>query len=405
MLGSNIYTKAYILIFFIFSLQIAPNDILLALSIFVFLTADTETSVYLYIFSLPWMNVGRFSFGLTISLANTLVLLFKILFYNKILRLRYLELLIGVYLLGVGLAALMIYQTLTGISIFFYFIISVYIHSTYAANTDRCDEFWRKCLLIILISTAIGVLYGFRAQTGLDRWIKGMGNVTQLYGTLGTSRFGLFLALSMLYPLYYAKNKLIKAILIISLVAAILSTISLTSILLLLLVLVYYFFTTVHMNAKSIGVVLLALLFVFIIVLNWDQIGNISFLKPVYSRVNQAITQLKVGDINSATTGRLERTEEYIEVFESSGFFGKAFGSAALSATEIGYSHNSYVDMLNYCGILGVALFLILQIKRITVYMKTSVKKPAILSKLLFFSVAATVSVFSAQYWEIFFFI
>ena len=76
--GSNIYIKAYIFLFFIFSFQVVPNDIILALSVIIFFFANEETSIYLYMFSLPWMYVGKFSFGLTVSLVNTVLLVLKI---------------------------------------------------------------------------------------------------------------------------------------------------------------------------------------------------------------------------------------------------------------------------------------------------------------------------------------
>ena len=203
-------------------------------------------------FSLPWMYVGKFSFGLTVSLVNTVLLVLKIVIGRRKIKITNLELILLVYLLMMGSAALVVNQTFTGISMVLYFFIAVYIHSRYASNNEYCDEFWGKCLFIIMISTAICVIYGFRAETGYVRWIKGMGYVSQLYGTLGTSRFGLYLTLSLLYPLYYVRNKKTKIILCILLTIAILGTVSMTALLLLFFVLGYYVLMTGKLSMRKV---------------------------------------------------------------------------------------------------------------------------------------------------------
>ena len=403
--GMSIYTKAYISLFLLFSLQIIPNDIILALSIIIFFVADLENEVYLYFFSLPWMYVGRFSFGLTISLVNTVLMVLKIVTKKRKIKFNYLELMIFGFLVLVGVIALVIYRTLTGISICFYFFIAVYMHSTYAGDEERCEDFWEKCLFIVLVSTIICIIYGFRANTGADRWIRGMGYVKQLYGTLGTSRFGLYLVLSLLYPLYYIHNRVTKTVLIALLTLAVFGTVSITSMVLLVFVLGYYVVTTGRLTARKIGVLFTTILAAILVVVFWNKIGNVDVFRPLYNRTNLIIMQLGTGDLDAATSGRFTMSDAYVNRFESFNILNKVVGGATLSAAEGGYSHNSYLDMLNYCGVLGTVLFACLQLQRIRDYSHMTVKGQAILSKLLFIITAATVSIFSAQFWLMFFFL
>ena len=403
--STSIYSKVYFFLFFLFSLQVVPNDILIALIVLVFLAENLENDIYLYMFSLPWMYVGKFSFGLTISLVNTILLVSKIAINRKKIEFTNLDLVVFAYLLTIGIFALVLNQTFTGISICFYFLIAVYIHSTYAKDKERCEFFWEKSLFFIFLSTSIAVIYGIRAETGYERWIVGMGYVSQLYGTLGTSRFGLYLVVSLLYPLYYVHNKFLKTILLILLAVAVFETVSMTAFLLLIFAFVFYTFMKGEWNVKKTGALLLVALVVALAVLFWDQIGNIDVIKPLYTRTSLITTELQTGDMDAATSGRSSLSDLYIERFESFNVFNKLTGSAMLSATEDMYSHNSYLDMLNYCGIIGVILLALLQIQRIWAYLQTSVKRQALLTKFLFILAAASVSIFSAQYWLIFFFL
>lgn len=402
--NTNFYTKIYILLFLLFSFQIVPNDIILALSVIVFFVANLETNIFLYMFSLPWMYVAKFSFGLTISLINTVLLVLKIVIEKRKIKFRILEGVIFSYLLLIGAMALVLNRSFTGISICLYFFIAVFIYSTYAGDSELCDKFWEKCLFIIMISTAICIIYGFRAHTGFDRWIRGMGYVTQLYGTMGTSRFGLYLTLSLLYPLYYVNNTIIKMTLSVLIAISILGTVSMTALFLLIFVLGYYVLTTGRMSVKKARIIIVAAMAVVLIIIFWEQIGNIEALRPMIIRTNLVISQFKAGDLNTATSGRVSMSDVYVDRFESYSLFNKLFGGASLSAAESGYSHNSYLDMLNYCGIIGALLFGLLQFQRIRGYSKTKVKRQAILVKLLFIITGATVSIFSSQYWLMFFF-
>ena len=403
--GTSIYTKAYFFLFLLFSFQIIPNDIIIALTILVFLADNLENDIYLYMFSLPWMYVGKFSFGVTISLVNTILLILKIALARKKIEFSNIELIIFAFLTTVGIWAFVTNGTLTGISICLYFFLAVYICSTFAGNKMQCEQFWEKSLFFIFISTTIGIIYGFRADTGYERWITGMGYVSQLYGTLGTSRFGLYLVVSLLYPLYYVHNKVLKIILSAFLIVAVFETVSMTALLLLIFSLVFYILTIGEFSVKKLVVLLVPVFVVASVIGFWDQIGSIDVVKPIHTRINLITAELQTGDIDAASSGRSSLSDVYVDNFESLNGFNKIFGSARLSAEEgMMYSHNSYLDMLNYCGILGAILFVILQLQRIWTYFQLPVKRQAILVKLLFIFAAASVSIFSAQYWLMFFF-
>ena len=132
-----------------------------------------------------------------------------------------------------------------------------------------------------------------------------MGYVTQLYGTMGTSRFGLYLALSLLYPLYYVDNKITKLILSVLVAISILETVSMTALALLIFILGYYVLTTGRMSVRKARIFIVVGLAVALVIIFWEQIGNIDALRPMYIRTNLIISQLKAGDLNTATSGRV----------------------------------------------------------------------------------------------------
>ena len=393
---------AYALAFLLFSLRILPANIAVAAMIVIFTIAPKGIAPFLYFFSLPWAYVAKFSFGITLSLVQSTIYVVRILISNRKIVLSKTELLILFFLVGSGILGFLLTNKLTEIGYIMYYFIACYFFHAYLMDQSKRSGFIQCMLLSIMISLAIATIYGFVYDTAHARWIRGMGYSNQLYGTMGTSRFGLYLCLALLYPLYYEKNKTVRIIMVVVISALVIATISLTAILLYSATLIYYFLTS---SQKPLLVLLIVLCVIVIILFGsvfWNRISNISFIKPLATRIELAVNNLLAGALDAATTGRGALSDTYVEVFRSGTVLEKVFGRHEVKEDDVSYSHNSYLDMLNCIGIVGSVLLLYLQIHRIGYYFTCAEKWQLLLIKLLMLSGGATFSVFSAQYWQMF---
>ena len=394
----------YVGIFAIFSLGIVPKNILLIAAILVFCASPTKEIIYLYIFSLPWMNVATFSFGLTLSLVQSVVFVVKLVFTRKKIKLGVFELVYLVLLLLSGVMCFINSRSLTGISFVFYFLIANEIVHDNLQQDRKEPRFWCLALFSILISCLFAAIYGITHATTIQRWIKGIGYARQFYGTMGTTRFGIYLCLCTLFALYFVKKQWRKITISIVLAAGVIATVSMTALILLIIVYLFYYLTEGNLSVRKIGILVATVILIGLVLLSWNRISNISFIKPLATRIDLITQQVMAGDFDTATSGRTGLSTSYLNQFNESSLLGKIFGSFNLSLEGTTYSHNSYIDMLNYYGIIGLILGLGLQIKRIRQHRNMVEFKMYLLLKILIIISAATVSIFSAQYWQIWFY-
>lgn len=404
----RIYYIVYLITFFLFSLQIIPNDILLAVAVLAFSVAPLDVSTYLFMFLLPWSEVCKFSFGITLSLIITCIYVFKLIFINKYIKLKKVDFAIIAYLALMAGLNLIWYSSLNGLSMLLYYIIASQIFYDYIMNQAKEKTFYKWSLFCISISVLFASVYGFSAGTSVPRWIGGIGFVMQLYGTLGTTRFGLYICLCIIFALFYISKVWLKILVCAVCTVGIFSTVSITAVLLMIIVYLYYFLfylNSIPLHKKLIFLAVIGFVFL-LLAISWKYLIEISFLRPIFIRIDGAIDSLKLGDLNSVTTGREQLGDVYLQNFNNGSLINRIFGFATYAVEgAANYSHNSYIDMLNYCGIVGSALFIWLQIQRFIQYLKTSGITPAYIIKIIVILTGATVSVFSSQYWQILFFL
>lgn len=393
---------AYAVAFLLFSLRILPANIAVAAMIVIFTIAPNEIVPFLYFFSLPWAYVAKFSFGITLSLVQSTIYVVRILISYPKIVLSKAEILIMLFLVGSGVLGFLLTNKLTEIGYIMYYFIACHLFHTYLMDQSKRSGFIQWMLLSIMISLAIATIYGYVYDTAHARWIRGMGYSNQLYGTMGTSRFGLYLCLALVYPLYYEKNKTVRIIMVVVISALVIATISLTAILLYCVTLAYYFLTSSPKPLRVLAIISCVIILMVFGSVFWNRISNISFIKPLATRIELAVNNLLLGDLNAATTGRGDLSDKYVEVFRNGTVLEKMFGRHEVKEDNVSYSHNSYLDMLNCIGIVGSVLLLYLQIHRIGYYLTCAEKWQLLLIKLLMLSGGATFSVFSAQYWQMF---
>lgn len=391
----------YAMVFLLFSLKLLPVNIAMSIAVTLFAISPLELLSSLYFFSLPWAYIGKFSFGLTISLLQSSIFLIRLIVEKQSMMLSRFELAVLFELLITASLALIKYSSLTGVSLVFYYLIACYLWHTYLLDNNKSSLFLQRSLFSVLISVAIAVIYGLIYRTGNNRWISGIGYSVQLYGTMGTSRLGYYLCISMLYPLYFVKNKLPKILICCFLTVGILATVSMTAFIMMIFLYVVYFLSQNGPSLRKIaiiGAVALGLLVVWIFA---NSISKISFIQPIYTRIQLTITSLENGDLNSATTGRESLLESGIRRFQDSSMMEKIWGGQSLKDDGAMNTHNSYIDMLNYTGILGAFFVSLLQVYRLLQYRKLAQKNILFLIKALTLLCACSTSVFFAQYWQI----
>src|SRR5690606_33980244 len=145
------------------------------------------------------------------------------------------------------------------ISISFNVFIAMYAFSIYS-NKEESTKFWEATFCTLMISTLIATFYGIINDTTLDRWVKGMGYARQLYGTVGTARIGMFLCTSLIYPVFYVKNRFVKIVLSLVLSILALMTLSVTTLICLIIfwmfVILFKDIGNFKKNVKTISIII-----------------------------------------------------------------------------------------------------------------------------------------------------
>lgn len=363
----------YMTVHLVYSINVLPPDIPLAISLIIFLIASTKGSFFMFVFYLLWEYVTTFTFGVPLVLLLQILLVLKLFvsgsFSPKQItplqsRYRNLQYVLVFVLLIYGFFSFLLTSGFTGIGLVFKGLIAIFAVN-YLSEDDKGELFFKAVFHILMISTVIATVYGFFNDTALERWISGLGDsFSQLYGTLGTTRMGIFYVLSCSFFLFYVENRIVKYLGLVAFVVLTILTISITAILLLL--------GAVGIYLLSIGrfakIVRLSFMLVLVSVLTFPLWSKISFVEPIVYRFAYSIDAYKSGDMNSATTGREDLSDFYLDKIEDSSFSEKLFGFSVTAAYQTGgtdNSHNSFIDMLYYCGYVGVLLFILYEIKKI----------------------------------------
>lgn len=403
------YLLFFIALFGLFSLGFLPIDIPLGLALLLFVFAPVKSCFFMFSFYTLFEMVSVFSFGVTLNLVFQVILFGKVLYYlNKVKirhRMKKVMYLFLSYWVLYGILSLFITGSPTGLA--FVFRMGIVLFGLYFTTNDKdAYSFWNAIFHILAFSVMISVLFGIFNSTAIERSVDGVegGYVSQLSGSLGTSRLGMFLASSLIYPLYFVENKKLKFILVLTFSTLTLLTISITACFAMMCVYLIYFVSLGKLR-KS----LLYLLLSFVILAStYTFWSKISFVQPIVARIEFATYALQTGDIDKATTGREDLKEYYMWRFHQRSTFNQIFGtgqSDVFDASIGKYAHNSYIDMFTYVGIFGVFLLFLYVFCDILYYKKTHVFYPVLSFKITLLIVAYTVSVFTSVYWTWFLFL
>lgn len=390
-------------IFLVYSFGVVPDDIMLIFALGIFLCASVRSNFFMLIFFLCWEFVSVFSFGIS------LVLMLQIIFSIKLVSSKELagfslcqqrklfksSLAAMILLVPYGIMSLVSGYGFTGLS--FVFKAFIFLYAIKFLSEDEGQNAYKAIFHILVFSSIFATIYGHFHETSIERWISGMGTTaSQLYGTLGTTRMGLFYVISTMFFLLFIDNKTIKYVG--SLAFAVLSFMTVSITVAAILVCSFLLYLSLKFGKR---VIIYSLLFVTLVVSTFNLWSKVSFMVPIVSRIESTIELAKLGDLDKASSGREELGTHYIQKYEDSPLFIQLFGYAATSAYSTGgdlNSHNSYIDLLYYCGALGLLFFLFYEIKKFLIMKSTSVFVPWLFLKFILLGGALSVSVLSSMY-------
>lgn len=402
----------YICLYAIYSLNIIPQGIMLSLIAVVFIIASVKCSFLMFLFFTLWENVAVYSSGVTLVMILQLIMFTKIIFYyiaaRKPMFYSFLDFTIcllsffyGIldYFLGTG--------GLTGISLGVNILIAIYAHNIYR-DKNASEVFWKSVFFTIMLSTIFAVIFGFTGDTALDRWVVGVGFVKQLYATVGTARIGMFLCASLIYPVFYMNNRTLKIIFCTLLCLGVLMTFSITSLICLVVfwLMIFLFKDTGNLRSSLKKIALVSLVSTAVI-LTWSSIQEVELIKPLFIRAGSLIRGFESGDISVATSSRSYLARVYLDDYKSHSLFNKLFGSfytsrfkALASYSGVGnHSHNSFIDILLYSGVLGLLAYFVWMLVRISTLRGRKEFMPVIMLKVIFLLTGFSVSMFTSCYW------
>lgn len=401
----------FVLSYVLLSFNLIPSDIPLALALFLFTICPVPGCFFMFSFYTIFENVSLFSFGLTLNLIFQILLFIKVFLYIKnnhikIGKVFWYKKAYLIYWMICGIITFFIYLSPTSFANVFRMSI-VFFAIPYLSNREITNKFWHVIFQILTFSVLLSVIYGIFNETSLERDLIGGSEFSQMYGTLGTTRLGMFLVIALVYPLYYVNNKTLRILLVILLTILSLMTVSLTAFASLFIVFGLYFISFGKIKKLLISIVLFFC--VFTVTFNfWSQI---SFIQPIVDRIEVAMFFYDSGQYNKLTSGRENLSELYLNKFNNRSGMEKMtgdFSPTALDKTIDKYSHNTYLDMLNCNGLIGLILFISYNLFNILFYLKFKDKKilyPILSAKFVLLIAAFTVSIYTNIYWTWFLFL
>lgn len=246
---------------------------------------------------------------------------------------------------------------------------------------SRDEDTVSKLKFVLVAMCLSAALYGlfFRNIKGSYETVEGLVQYTGRYsGTMSDPNYMAFFYSLSYCTVLFARFKFfaIKWVLAGLLFLCIALTGSITAILNYAVVLIaYIFFAREEKSSqKRIGVIIITIFSVCFLLYLFSDLDNIPILNMYKERLLEKINDLISGDIDGVTTGRTEYSGLYVEYLFQQDVFRILFGGYQLNAMgligeaadKISYAaHNSYVDVLMTCGVVGLVVFVAAFITRL----------------------------------------
>ena len=212
---------------------------------------------------------------------------------------------------------------------------------------------------------------------------------------------------AMIYPIFYENNKKKKYLYCAMFLLCILMTLSMTA-----MICTTAFFAVKTLfdlknqgNRKKIKICIMIFAVAFWILYTWEYGSHITLVDTIFQRAHKIVNLSSIGEISSATSGRSEIWKSYMAVFYENSILKKIFGTGVLNYYYMGgflkFSHNSYIDMLLYMGILPLILFFLYTFHTCKVFKKNHYQEylPLLMIKVVYLLTAVSVSAFPSVTW------
>ena len=310
---------------------------------------------------------------------------------------------VGIY----GLLCLLLTKKPDGILMLFNVIIALYARHIWKGYDGAENRFWKKAFFFIFVSCCFSFIWGIiRVQNGdaATLYLQSQYPI-RASTTIGTDRSCMLFCTAMIYPIFYMKQSVWRVLLIIALVVANLLTISITAIVCLGLFSVVIFYDRIK-NARSnkkYAIILLVMVLVAAIVYAYNYKTGLSVVDNITTRLHNIFSIAESGDLAKATTGRTDIASWYLDIFNESGLFHQLFGNANIGYYSeyafTNFSHNTYLDMLLYFGIIPTAVLLIVNL--VNIYQRRRIERNMNYAamKVAFLVTAFSVSALTSNCW------
>ena len=386
------------------------NACLIAYFAWLLLTRELSLVITAYIFMLFWESYTTLPFASSISVIGALLSFRCFLGLLRGGKVPAIDLIVILLLFCYGGLCFFFTRRLSGLEFATNSIIAAYVHERLAKDEAKRRAFWRRVFRFMLFSGSLAILVGcYNYFTGRVKtvYLGGISRGRRFAGTLGTDRVCMMCCATAIYPLFYMKKGKLRLAVIGLCLLAIIMTVGITAILCLALFALVYFVgmmkgRTIKKRTKR-RLFLLLLAVLLLAVLAWQFSDRIGFVNSMVVRVKRVLAKLSDGDLVGATSHRSVLYEQYLGVFRGFSLPKKLLGSASLSYYyEMGFSnqsHNSYIDMLLYFGILPMLFLLFSVIRTIRSYKGSGIGLPILLLKVAYCFTGLSVSMLTASYW------
>lgn len=246
----------------------------------------------------------------------------------------------------------------------------------YLKKPENLRRFFALFVLVALLAFVTGLITGGT----LESWISADGKPIKMIRYLATfedpNYMGFFFTIAafalLTLKLFHPK---LRAVLIITLYAMMLSTLSITMIVVNAILWPIYIVLTKKLNLKIfiIFLVILAILIgLYFVGVNFP---NTPVLGALSLRIQDKLDSLISDNLNEVTTGRTNLTLRHWEYFKSQSFLKMLVGMNASSPLKVSsdlssVAHNEFVDLLLNIGILGTFVYLSFFLHRLALSVK-----------------------------------
>lgn len=373
----------------------------------IFITIPIEMALPFYAILLPWERILSLPGAGTLTLLIQLLLLAKYINSNKGRFTGSPRLVYVGYFAIYAVISFALNGAYSGFGLLFEFLLLelLFRSKSTEAKTKIWNEIGKYYTLSLIVSCFFGVVHGLFAE----RWVDGLGRVPAFLGIQGANQTGFCINIAILLILTTKiprRRKIVGLIICGGFLAA---TISFTSIACALLVVMGCLLTDSidGLNPKKTTKILFAMFVMAVAVIYVISPAGIL----VRYRVASVFNNISSGNIQRATSGRNVLSEMYLIRFEQLPLINKLIGvfnfarSYVMSGGEYyQYSHNTFLDMLFYSGIIGIVIQIIASFATFRPIEKTDLlRKKILVLKILVIIEGFSLSIYSESFWFMWF--